>query len=102
MLLALGWPPLYPHPKCARLVLMFKLLHNLLIIFQEYLLTPSPVTTTRANHNLTFCHYQTTIDAYKFSSFPRTVTKWNNSPSHIVNEQTLNSFKQSSYQHFTL
>ena len=39
-------------------------------------------------------HYQTTIDAYKFSFFPRTVPKWNNLPSHI-NEQTLNSFKQS-------
>ena len=54
MLLTIGWPSLYLCQKCARLVLMFKLLHNLLIISPEYLQTPSPVTTTRANHNFNF------------------------------------------------
>ena len=102
MLLSLGWPPLYLRRKCARLVLMFKLLNNLLVIPPEYLPTPSPVTSTRANHNFKFFHHQTSIDAYKFSFFPRTVPEWNDLPSHIVNEQTLDSFKQSLYQYYNL
>ena len=69
MLLTLGWPSLSLSQKCARLVLMFKPLYNLLIISPEYLLMPSPVSTTRGNHNFNFFHFQTTIDAYKFSFF---------------------------------
>ena len=99
MLSSLGWPSLQLRRKCARLTLLFKLLHNFLVISPEYLPVPSPVTTTRANHDFKFLHYKTSIDCYKFSFFPRTVPEWNALPSYIVNEQTLNSFKKSLYQY---
>ena len=44
MLSSLGWPCLLLRNECARLVLMFKLLHNFLVISSEYLPVPSPVT----------------------------------------------------------
>ena len=102
MLSLLGWPSLQLRRKCARLTLLFKLLHNFLVISPEYLPVLSPVTTTRANHDFKFLHYQTSIDCYKFSFFPRTVPEWNALPPYIVNEQTLNSFKNSLYQYCKL
>ena len=102
MLSLLGWPSLQLRRKCARLTLLFKLLHNFLVISPEYLPVLSPVTTTRANHDFKFLHYQTSIDCYKFSFIPRTVPEWNALPPYIVNEQTLNSFKNSLYQYCKL
>ena len=99
MLSLLGWPSLQLRRKCARLTLLFKLLHNVLVISPEYLPVPSPVTTTRANHDFKFLHYQTSIDCYKISFIPRTVSEWNALPSYIVNEQTSDSFKKSLYQY---
>ena len=69
MLSSLGWPSLQLRRKCARLTLLFKLLHNFLVILPEYLPVPSPVTTTKANHDFKFLHYQNSIDCYKFSFF---------------------------------
>ena len=102
MLSSLGWPSLQLRRKCARLTLLFKFLHNFMVISPEYLPVPSLVTTTRANHDFKFLHYQTSIDCYKFSFFPRMVPEWNALPSYIVNEQTLNSLKKSLYQYCNL
>ena len=33
---------------------------------------------------LSFIHYQTSIDNYKYAFFPRTVPDWNNLPARIV------------------
>ena len=76
---------------------MFKLLHNLLVISPECLLMPSSVTTIRVNHNFKFLSLPNNHQCLQVLIFPRTVPEWNNLPSHIVNEQTLNSFKQSLY-----
>ena len=88
MLSLLGWPSLQLRRKCARLTLLFKLLHNFLVISPEYLPVPSPVTTTRANHDVKFLHYQTSIDCYKFSFIPRTVPEWNALPSYNYSKWT--------------
>ena len=46
MLLTLGWPSLYLRRKCARLVLMFKLLHNLLTVLGSLLLKSNSLHIT--------------------------------------------------------
>jgi len=102
MLLSLGWPSLQLRRKCARLVLMFKLLHNILVIPPDYLPTLSPVTITRSSHDFKFFHYQPAIDCYKFSFFPRTVPEWNNLSLQILQEQTLDAFKKSLYQYYNI
>ena len=102
MLLTLGWPSLYLRRKRARLVLMFKFFQYLLIS-PEYLPTPSPVTTTRANHNFKIFIIKQPLMLTSSHFFQE------QSPNGIiylhiiiVNEQTLNSFKQSLYQYFNL
>ena len=98
MLLTLGWPSLYLRRKRARLVLMFKLLQYLLIISPEYFPTPSPVTTTRANHNFKIFIIKKPL-MLTSSHFFQEQSRNGIIYLHIiiVNEQTLNSFKQSLY-----
>ena len=69
MLSSLGWASLQLRRKGARLILLLKLLHILLVISPEYLQVPSPVTKMRANHDFKFLRYQTFVDCYKFPFF---------------------------------
>ena len=100
MLTSLEWPPLQLRRKCARLSLLYKIIHNLTEIPNSYLPTLSPVTITRSNHEQKFLHYHTSIDNYKYSFFPRTIPEWNGLPQDIINQQTIDSFKQLLYNHF--
>ena len=47
-----------------------------------------------------FLHYHTSIDNCKYSFFPRTIPEWNGLPQDIINQQTIDSFKQLLYNHF--
>ena len=40
-------------------------------------------------------HYQihSSIDSYKFSFFPYSITQWNKLPDHVVNTTSLDNFK---------
>ena len=100
MLEGLNWPSLELRRKCARLILLYKILNNYLIIPSSYLPLPSPITSTRSNHSYKFLHYQTSINNYKYSFFPRTVPDWNDLPESAVNSLTLEQFKESVYRHF--
>ena len=102
MLQSIGWPTLQLRRKCARLILMYKLLHNLLTIPTSYLPSPPPATMTRSSHDFKFLHYQPVLDCYKYSFIPRTVPEWNNLPLQIINGLTLNAFKKSLYNHFEI
>ena len=64
--------------KNVRLTLSFKVINNILIIPTEYLPIKSSSSITRAQHALKFMHYQTFVDTYRYSFFPRTVPQWNN------------------------
>jgi len=50
MLTSLEWPPLQLRRKCARLTLLYKIIHNLNEIPSSYLPTLSPVTIKYNNH----------------------------------------------------
>jgi len=99
MLTSLEWPSLQVRRKCARLTLLYKIIHNLIEIPIHYLPTLSPVTTTRFSHNQKFLHYQTSIDNYKYSFFPRTIPEWNELPQDIINIPTIDRFKQCVHTH---
>ena len=98
----LGWPTLQLRRKCNRLILMYKLLNNLLSVPLNYLLAPSPITTTRSSHDFKLMHYQPSLNCYKYSFFPRTVPEWNTLPSNVVFEPTLNKFKNLLYSYFDI
>ena len=82
--------------KCARLTLLYKILHKLIYIPECYLPQLS-TSRTRSHHEFKFLHYQTNIDSYKYAFFPRTVLDWNNLSANIVNSCTLETFKQQLY-----
>ena len=70
MLESLKWPTLKQHRKCARLTLLYKIVHKFVEIPNEFLPVLSPTTMTRSNHDHKFLHYYTSIDNYKYSFFP--------------------------------
>jgi len=81
MLAGLQWPLLSQQQKCARLTLLYKSLNSLLSIPLTYLPVPTPLLSTRSNHNQ-ILHYHTAVDCYKFSFSPRTVPEWNDLIAH--------------------
>ena len=51
--------------------------NNILTIPTEFLSVKSfSSSITRAQHTLKFMHYQTFVDNYQYSFFPRTVPQW--------------------------
>ena len=78
----------YRNPKLAnstrltqnnRLILLFKLVNNLLIVPHQYFLSPF-FPNTRANHQLKFSHYQSRTEIYRNSFFSKTTIEWNSLP----------------------
>ena len=84
----------------TRLILLYKIVHSFIEIPTDYLPILSPITTTRSNHDYKFLHYYTSIDSYKYSFFPRTTPEWNKLPPDTINKPTIDSFKQSLFDHF--
>ena len=88
------WPTLQERSKSARLVLLYKVLHDLLIILNCYLPFKSTVLQTRHSHNFKLVPYQPRIDVYKYSFLPRTVPEWNRLDDGIIETDCVEEFKQ--------
>ena len=77
----------------ARLILLFKIVKNLLVLPNHCLPQPTPVSYTRANNPLKFAQLQSRIDLYKYSFLPRTIIDWNNLKIDNINTINLDTFK---------
>ena len=95
MLNKLKWTTLEKRQKCARLTLLYKILHKLIYIPECYLPQLS-ISRIRSHHEFKFLHYQTNIDSYKYAFFSNSLD-WNNLSPNIVNSCTLKTFKQQLY-----
>ena len=93
MLQYLKWPALQIRRKYLRLILLFKIINNLLMIPNQYLPALAQLPSTRSNHPLKLFRYQPSNDTYKFSFFPRTIPDWNDLPINDIQEQSLADFK---------
>ena len=94
LLQQLNWPTLKTQRRHARLILLYKVINNILIIPSEYLPTPSS-SVTRAQHTLRLLLYQTFIDTYlPVFFFPRTVPQWNSLTICNVDEIDIETFKR--------
>jgi len=102
LLSSLKWPTLQLRRECTRLTLLYKITNNILQIPSDYLPTPSSITSTRSRNDRKFLHYQTTMDCFKYSFFPRTIPKWNQLPTDIVNANQVDSFRTLLNQYFNL
>ena len=93
MLLSLKWPSLEHRRLHARLMLLFKILTDNLIVPSRCLPILTPVQSTRAHHQLKLAHIQTRIDIYRYSFLPRTINSWNNLKFPNIHNMNLPDFK---------
>ena len=69
MVNTLQWPPLAERRLKSRLVIFYKIVHCLIAVPADHILTPTD-SRTRSTHSLSYKHLQTTKDTYKWSFFP--------------------------------
>ena len=72
---------------------MYKLSHNLIDIDTERHLILDREKRTRNSHAFKYRMPKVSKDVFKFSFFPRSITKWNSLPANLVNSKSLSDFK---------
>ena len=86
----LNWQNLQQRRQIARLLLLYKALHNYTALHIPPYYKPSH-TNTRANHQYSFIHPSARTNFYKYSFFPNTIKHWN-SLSSETGAQSLTEF----------
>ena len=86
----LNWEPLQVRRIKIRLVLLFKIQHNLVAIPADAYLIPSDSRTRGEN---TFRVPTTRKDVYRHSFFPSTIRDWNALPAAATTASSLEAFK---------
>jgi hypothetical protein len=89
----LGWRSLEHRRLDARLIMFYKIYHNIVAIHLPPYIQP-PIRLTRHMHPLSLRQVQVTSDYLKFSFFPHCITLWNQLPAHIVTLTDLDQFKR--------
>ena len=92
MITNLGWSSLQQRRTEARLVMMYRITHDLVDIPAAQYLHPATVMHIRGpsqRYMLPFCR----TDVYRHSFFPAGIRLWNQLPEHVATAQTLESFK---------
>ena len=90
----LGWRSLEHRRLDARVIMFFKIYHQLVAIDLPHYIQ-KPVRYTRLMHPFSFRQVQVTSDYQKFSFFPHSIILWNNLPCHIVTIPSLDVFRAS-------
>ena len=92
MLQSLGWRSLADRRKDAKLCMLYKISNDLVGIPANKYLIPSN-TVTRKQHSLSYVIPHSRCNYHLYSFFPNTIRLWNSLPQHIVNKNSLDSFK---------
>ena len=92
MLRSLEWPILAQHRDHSKIIMMYKIVHNIVHIQPDIPLTYSNAVNTRGHH-LKMQQPATRIDAYLHSFFPSAVKLWNSLPSNLIDSPSLDNFK---------
>ena len=92
MLSDLGWQQLKDRRKHIRLALLFKIIHDIILVPHQDLLLKAD-SRTRSSHQFKYRTIRTSTDPYKHSFFPRTIPEWNLLHSDTVNSKTIDQFK---------
>ena len=89
----LGWSTLEKRRLVSKLVMFYKIYHNLVALpLPGYL--EAPLRLTRTMHPLSLRQPHVKADFFKFSFFPHTTVLWNRLPQHIATLPDLDKFKQ--------
>ena len=92
MLTGLHWRPLYYRRIDARLCMLYKIAHGLVLIPSHIYLLPIH-KRSRHNHSLAYQIPPSKADYHLYSFFPRTIRLWNLLPDKLVTTPSLEAFK---------
>ena len=92
MLRSLEWPTLVQRRDHSKIIMMYKIVHNIVHIQPDIPLTYPDAVNTRGHH-LNMQQPATRIDAYLHSFFPSAVKLWNSLPSNLIDSPFLDNFK---------
>ena len=90
MINQLKWEPLEYRRLTSRLVMFYKITHDIIDINAPSYLLPGDVRTRGANR---YRKPTTDKDIYNFSFFPRTTTNWNRLPETTTSANIIESFR---------
>ena len=90
---ALHWDQLHTRRLLAQCLLFYKIHYHLINISFPPIIMHAHYYG-RHDHNLKYVIPEATIDAYKYSFYPRSVRIWNRLPSSVVNTSRIDSFKE--------
>ena len=91
MLEHLGWDTLEQRRNQLTLLMLYKIIHQLVEVPNQYILTKAPASTRSGTSK--FIHLYSRIDSYKFSFFPRAIRLWNSLPNHVTQSASFDIFK---------
>ena len=92
MLQQLQWDSLQKRRQQARIVMFYRIIHQLAHVDSGRYLTPTPMSNTRG-HDARYAVPYSTILAHSNSYFPRTIRLWNQLPQEVVHAQSLQACK---------
>ena len=87
----LQWKTIKAQHKELRILMLYKIIHRFVELSLPNYIISAPCCTRR--NSTKFIQPMTSIDSYKFSFFPYSITQWNKLPDHVVNTTSLNNFK---------
>ena len=88
MLEHLRWDTLEQKRNQLTLLMLYKIIHQLVEVPHQYILTKAPASTRSSTS-----HLYSRIDSYKFSFFPRAIRLWNSLPNHVTQSASFDLFK---------
>ena len=92
----MGWKSLQERRKNNRLVMMYRIVHNLVEIPPSHHPTPREYQPARGNQNQ-FTPLQPEVEAYNYAFLPRTIVDWNQLDLATVSSESLDTFKRHLY-----
>jgi hypothetical protein len=93
MIKELGWQSPVRRRTEARLIFMYKIVHQLVAVPITFL-PPLAQTRTRSSHTFKYQRFQLEVQSFQFSMLPRTIPQWNLLPATVVTAPSLSLYKQ--------
>ena len=99
MLQSLSLPTLSQHRDIAKVIFLYKILHQAVdVSVPDYYIIP--ISWNTRGHSSRFIQLQTNIDAYKYSFYPSAIRLWNALPTYVIEANSLEDFQNIYYVNY--
>ena len=93
ILCELNWPTLAKRREYLKIIILYKIIHNLVHTQLDLPFTYSNQINYTRGHLLKIQQPAARVDSYLNSFFPSTIKLWNSLPANIIDSCKLNDFK---------